>query len=270
MLIRSLVATFATLVALPAAAYTIDGKLDDWGIDPTNFKSHSVKGSTIEDYQPKSGDNGYLTPGYGGQAYDAEALYVNYDSNKLYLALITGHNPNTVQNPNNNTYGRGDFLIDFGHDGTFEYALKTSGIGTGSLFKINAASDLTLGLFTGQGTPYADGRNAVSILDGKGTNLSTGANSGKVTLKIDSLGFTGYGNYKNDRHYAYEASIDLSLFDPQYWNMPFDVQWTMLCGNDVISADPPGGLIPEPMSLALFGIALAGVGLTRRRNRISV
>ena len=79
--------------------------------------------------------------------------------------------------------------------------------------------------------------------------------------------FTGFGQHSDDTHYAYEASIDIGLFDKQYWNIPFDVQWAMLCGNDVISADPPAALIPEPTTLALFGLAIAGLGLSRRRSR---
>lgn len=255
MLIRTFAATFAALVALPASAYTIDGNLTDWGVQSDFSTSNAIKGFTV-DTDSTGNLSKYVNPGWGGQAYDAEALYVDYDSSKLYLALITGHNPAMANGPN--SYAPGDFLIDFGQDGVFEYGIKTTGANQGSLFKIGI-NDVKLGLFSGQGTPYANGKNAVSIKDGHGQNLGAGA------LAISGP-FTGYGAYTLDSHYANEAAIDLSLFDPQYWNTPFDVQWTMQCGNDVISADPPTGFVPEPMSLALFGIALAGLGFSRRRN----
>ena len=108
MRLSSFFSTLAALVALPASAYTIDGNLADWGISSPSFTpSLPVKGYVIEDQT--GGANTFLNPGYGGQPYDAEALYVNYDSTNLYLGLITGHSPQ------NTSYAPGDFLIDFGH-----------------------------------------------------------------------------------------------------------------------------------------------------------
>ena len=91
MLTRTLAAVFAALVALPASAYTVDGNLTDWGINPSTYLPGSqIKGYTI-DKDSTGGSGAYVNPGWGGQAYDAEALYVDYDSNKLYLALGRQH-----------------------------------------------------------------------------------------------------------------------------------------------------------------------------------
>lgn len=263
MFLRALTSTLGLLVALPAAAYTIDGNLGDWNINPATFVSgNTLKGYTIDtDSTGLAGAN--VFPGQGGQAYDAEALYIDRDSSTLYLAMITGHNP-TTQNVGNTSYATGDFLIDFGRDGVFEYGLKTTGDSKGHLFKIGLG-DVKLGLFKdqltplGQLTPYLEHRNAVSTTGG----IDKGIGTLMTSTLLDKYGIVS----ATDKHYAYEASIAINLFDPQYWYLPFDVQWTMQCGNDVISADPVPSLVPEPMSLALFGIALAGLGSTRRRSK---
>jgi hypothetical protein len=260
MFVRTALVTFTTLLALPAAAYTIDGNLADWGINHATYApASSIKGYTI-DTDSTGGAGQFVNPGWGGQAYDAEALYVDFDATKLYLGLITGHDPKMN---NNNGWAPGDFLIDFGRDGKFEYGLKTTGIDAGKLYRIGI-NDVRLGLFTSQTTPlgltspYSEGRNAVAITGGSYVGVGN--------LAIDTHGFTGYGAYTADKHYAYEAEIALNLFAPEYWGQTFDVQWTMQCGNDVISADPATAFVPEPVSFALMATALAALCLNRRRR----
>lgn len=267
MLCRTLSFLCAALLSQSAAAYVIDGNLaPDWAINKANFKpGAAVKGYTVEDWT-KNG-SGYLNPGYGGQAYDAEALYVDFDANNLYIGLITGLDPATRMG--NNTYAPGDFLIDFGRNGSFEYAFTTTviktangslyrpGIQSGALYRVGgAANGWYFGLWNNQNSSYANGRDPVAVKAGTLKGVGQMATSGPVT---------GYGQYSGDTHYMYEAAIPRSLFGDD-WGLPFDVQWAMLCGNDVISADPPLPT-PEPMSLTLVGGALAALAIGRRKRK---
>jgi hypothetical protein len=75
----------------------------------------------------------YLNPGYGGQAYDAEAIYAAIQGNRLFIALATGHDPRTVDNSNANIYAVGDFAIDFGKDGSYEVGINVVNNFTGGV-----------------------------------------------------------------------------------------------------------------------------------------
>ncbi len=99
-----------------AFAYSFDGNLSSWlqGAGNWDPKTH-VKAHEESD--------GVLSPGGGGQIYDAEAMYLDWDNNNLYIAVVSG-TPETGTD-----YGPGDLAINFGTPvgNHYAYGLETTG-----------------------------------------------------------------------------------------------------------------------------------------------
>ncbi len=261
MLTRKLIQTFAALavfsLSVSAQAFsTIDGNLADWGVMPSG--SGSTSGSSA-DFTPfanihyavedQTGSlSTYLNPGYGGQRYDAEALYTTWDAQYLYIAIATGL-------PSNNAdYAPGDIGLDFDGDGVYEFGMETTGNNGNTVGGLYSVSDWGHGLSNWSGVS-----DPTSILNG-------------TLLDIGSLVYTnpgspmyGLGEYAgSDRHYIIESRIALSNF--ANWGNDFDLHWTMNCGNDAI--DLAVTSLPEPSSGVLIGLGFLGVaGLRRRRSK---
>ncbi len=255
----------AAALSSPAhAAFVVDGNIDEWLANKATWAvSNPGIHSTVEDQT--GGSNVRLMPGYGGQAYDAEALFATIQGNKLYIALATGHNPLTATGGNN--YGAGDFAIDFGRNGSYELGINfdrptgTAAETFGVLGGVYQVSNWYYGLWNTAGNydpAHPDTSNPTAI--------KSGSLLGTASFAFSTVGVTGYGAYAADQHYFYEMSVDLSLLTAAGWDgSAFNIHWTELCANDSIIVDP-AYYVPEPGSLGLMLAALAAAAGLRRRQ----
>ncbi|MCB1768507.1 MAG: hypothetical protein KDJ31_02220 [Candidatus Competibacteraceae bacterium] len=267
-----------------------DGNLQDWGLftnssgrqpwtpggnsnDKNGTGQYSHQGLTIyytfEDYT--GGNGGFVDPGYGGQAYDAEAIYVTWDADNLYIALVTGHNPNTKET--NGNYAAGDFALNFwkdADDGIYDFGIRTP-------HNFNSSSNpANIGQFTTDvyKTTNDDwlkdpfwGTGVVTSLDTQ--KLTSQDKVGSATMRVTKLpGSLDIGpGPAGHSHWLYEVSVDKSIFGDAFKNnTDLDISWTMNCSNDVITVQDDIPTIDEPPAWALLGLTLPAVYWRRRRS----
>ncbi len=271
-LIRSLT-LIGFLSAGNAQALVIDGNLSDWGIHRTGHASDWTPNSNVAAYSVEDQHSSYLSPGYGGQSYDAEAMYVTWDASMMYIAIATGHSPLTPNNPNADSYGAGDIAIDFGKNGSWDYGIEL--LGSGNTTKGHVYSNVTWGLglwksngdWTGYYDPAAPGNLALAD-HANPTSILSGTDRGTGTVAYTTLGQNNYGAWASDLHYFYEAAVPLSSFGANWvTGNTFNMHWTQNCANDSILIDPKVAItVPEPGTLALLSLGMLSLIALRRKK----
>jgi hypothetical protein len=243
-----------------AQAITVDGNLSDWGVTPGVWSGPSgsrvnssdwvpfagIQGvdvqATGEDYDPINGASGQVYPGWGGQNFDAEAMYATFNSTTFYYAIVTGH-------PIDGTQGHfpGDIALDFGSGYTYGIeTMNTRGLTFGDLYSVTTWNE----------DPYWFPKSVTTIAAINGTEA---VGDGNMVYDNDDYG-AGNGD-----HWVIEGSMPISAFGTDFaWGKPFTMSWTQTCGNDVIRLNVTP--TPEPATMALFGLGLGGLAFFRRKQ----
>ncbi|MCP5141282.1 MAG: hypothetical protein H6980_02875 [Gammaproteobacteria bacterium] len=264
---RTLIAAALFAVANVASAYTIDGDIHDWGLNHTGQDSDWTPNSGVEyavsDQANDALSGGYVhnftqlgNLGYGDQPFDAEAIYLDYDSTYMYFMVVTGRSEWQSQ------YPAGDIAFDFGSDGSWEFGVETRGNNGFDKGDLVAVSNWAIG------NPYAQA-GVTEILSG--TVISDTGDGNELVYGNNIRDIGRYTNYDDDDHYVIEGKVALADF-ALYAGQSFTVHWTMGCGNDEIhlastlpGTPGGGGEVPIPGTGLLFGGVLAGWTLQRRR-----
>ncbi len=236
----------------------------------------------------------------GNQPYDAEYFFYKYDENTkaLSIGMQTGFDMNDGRRSD---WYAGDVALSFDGDATYDASAEYDNHN-----KISAADSgfeyaMDFGLRTRD-------QNGSSVGHGGGNQDPTGlykVETWNIDLERDShhgddtepfamdqaetdgsgdpIMFAlsaqdgGSGTVDSEFSYFRQATFDATQFLDANGDLWVDAHWTMSCGNDVMNGSfhiPGGGpsqasAIPEPSTIALLGVGLAGLagGAARRRMK---
>jgi hypothetical protein len=282
--------SFSTVYAVVCDKYNIDGDLSDWGVDLTgNWSLNETwlpkegvefviednrdprygdvtgvhikgKGSSYTTYyEPKAmhKDGFLVVEPLGGEKWDLEAIYRDYDSNCLYFAVVTSLPPD-----GKGDLAPGDLALDVDRNAStgkygYEYGVKL-GSNTG-------LSQWEIGYLPDWKEPTYVVGNRPALFS---SYLAGGGKVGEAVGVYKDIGITdpasGTGEWEPVTNYVIEVAIPLSAIgNPAY---PAAVRHHLAdgCGNDSIR-------IPEFFTVAIPLVMLFGTVtlLYRRRQRFS-
>lgn len=251
------------------------------------------------------GGSGFVGPGYGGQPYDLEALYVQTLGAKLFITGVSGVNLSALPSPSSGssfdsgltgrcnalqacyTFPIGDFFLGTGNLSNFTPVIGIEV--TGQHYDINSS-----GYTSGWTSPLTPG--SVVDVDGSkktsGTNLTTGGfENGLVNYwgyegspsQLAASGYTGQSSSRKgtvtwetvNGHSVFQAAIDTSAlvsstntsFINSLLSGNYIVHWGEVCGNDYLRT--AGTAITEPSTISLLAASLFSLGLIRMHRRRS-
>lgn len=278
------------VMVMPAAAYTIDGCIDDWNINPQNDSSHRLIDDSFVpdpvgtiDYVIEN-DNadwalgavqGNMDNFTGLEWCDIEAMYVDDNSTHIFVLIITSM-PKLGKNWGSDHIQPGDLALDFDDGSGFEYGVKIvendpedGGFGEVGAIYLNPEWDVL--------DPGTDRTDIVSIVDGEKVGQAEiiytgngGTEAGvpdgpESNLPWDTFGTTRYSWLNNPPipNEVIEIAIPKSALTLQ--QTTGNIQSSITCGNGVIKLESVS-LISEFATLAIPVITLLGLVFFMRRK----
>jgi hypothetical protein len=215
--------------------------------------------------------NGYVGPGYGGQAFDTEYLYYSVSGTQLSIGLQTGFDVmDGKQTHDGLDYYAGDLALSL--DGTPGYEF---GVDFG-FFTMNYDQSHYSGsnydpakVDTGSGTGidtagiYSSASWDNGVYQGYTSSNPFALNGGSIVLGSNFTQSSGVDGSSYYHIVSFDlASLGLDLSGP----LSLDAHWTMSCGNDNINGHDTFS-VPEPGILALLATGLIGTLAATSRKR---
>lgn len=227
--------------------------------------------------------SGQVFPGHGGQHFDAEHLFYKIEGSILSIGLQSGFDlvdGHFAQGSRD--YYSGDLALSF--DGV----LTDDGTNTAGEIAASYEYGIDFGLFTAD---YDDGSGDEEdpVDTGSGTGIDAAGvygsgGDGAIHWNTDMVnswdeesapfaldggtllsGLTAnVAGQVGNSYYRY-VSFDLNNLGYGNDDIWLTVHWTMSCGNDNMNGTIHHS-VPEPMTLSLLCLGLAGLGFMRRRK----
>lgn len=214
------------------------------------FMTHENWGTDGDEFAPDPGPRYYLS-----EAFDLEAMYIDYDwaNNQVVYSIVTSM-PNTGFNQVPWYPG---YVFKAG-DIRFQLGSNTYVVGTHDGFLGNLYYNPTM-TYTDSYRGFAERGNPMLANSNLGMELTTSDNfefsySEYLDQNGQSLIENGYATYVMEGKISFD---DLGGVPSNGITMTLG----MSCNNDIASVTA----VPEPSTLALFGIGIAGLAAGRRR-----